>query len=124
MNDTLSKLKTFFQKLAAHIPTYLPIGMTEFNAWAESIFKLYSWPDNDSMRFALAAMIINQGSTTVKRSKHYFYTALRASAAKEVAGGVFRDLKIKQFEAEKAAKKTAEATALSVVPSDVSAIQN
>lgn len=83
-------------KLLAFIPTRLPVGMTEFETWSSSIITMYGWPDNDSMRFALAAMIINLGATQARVSKRYFGLSLHTACSKQVAGQVFHDLKIKQ----------------------------
>ena len=107
-------------KLAYLIPSPVPVGMSEFDAWSKSIIDVYGFPDNDSIRFALATMIMHSGPTSANVSKHYFSLCVKASMAKQIAGGQFQAMKQRQIEAQ----KLAEATAPPVVAPDVQPIQN
>lgn len=122
MTTFLNKFKLFFTKIYFLFPTPLPIGMAEFDTWAKSILTTYGWPDNDSFRFTLAAMVVNQGQTTKYKSKHFFSLAIHSAAAKQIAGEYFRQLKERQMAEAKAAAaaKSVEATTLSVVGSNES----
>lgn len=106
MNRILSFIKTLFASIANRIPTKLPQGITEFEAWASSIIQHYKMPDNDSIRFALAVSILHLPSTASHMPKHFFGKTLLKGAASQVAGGVMQDLKDKQ---------KAEATAAALV---------
>lgn len=99
----------FFKRLMAYLPTNLPVGMTEFNDWSDSIIALSGkYADEDSMKWALATMVLHGDASSGRLSKIYFVHRLRKTAANQVASAVFQDIKLKQ---EAAAKQTAEATA-------------
>ncbi len=98
-------------RILAYIPTPLPIGVTEFNAWAGSVLALTPLPDNASTRFALASTVPHQPHTKYLIPRIYFARLLMKSAANQVAFDVMEDLKAKQ-EQQIAAQKQAEATAL------------
>lgn len=85
MSTTITKVKNFFQKLLDRVPTRLPNGMTEFETWSKSIIDTYGFPDNDSVRFMLAAMIMHLGQTDAYKPKRYFALSGLAAASKEIA---------------------------------------
>lgn len=94
-----------FKKIAARFDTKLPVGMTEFNEWADSIIDLAGeFADRDSMKYALASNVIHMKHTADAAPKAYFVAVLRKAAANQVASAVFQDIKIKQEEAIKAAQ--------------------
>ncbi len=115
IKDTVKKLiasaSKAAQRLLAFIPTPLPIGVAAHEKWVASILSMYSFPDNDSTRFAVATMILNLGPTAGYLPKRYFGLAIRAGAAKQIASHFYVTLKEKQKAEEAAAKKQAEATA-------------
>lgn len=113
MTKFLNKCKLYFKKFLYLFPSPLPIGLTEFDNWAKDVLTTYGWPDNDSFRFALASMIINQGPAKCSRSKYYFSKVVHAAASKQVAGDVFYSLKMKQKAEALAQNKLAEAAATS-----------
>jgi hypothetical protein len=123
MNNFLAKTKVFFQKLRARFPSPVPQGVEEFENWAKSIIDLYGFPDNDSVRFAVATMILHSGPSAAYVPKHYWATMIKAGAAKQVASQVFQDIKTKQQAAQLAAAKPAEATATPVASNDAHPIQ-
>jgi thiamine pyrophosphate-dependent acetolactate synthase large subunit-like protein len=106
-------MKLLVKRLLSYLPTKLPVGLTEFHAWADSIIELSGkYADEDSLKFALASMILHIDAKVASISKNYFVNNLRKVAANQVAGQVFQDIKTKQQEAQKAAEqKPAEATA-------------
>lgn len=107
MNKTLQKL---INKATSYVPTKLPVGMAEFNTWADSIIELSGkFADEDSMKYAIASNLMHLPHTTSSVPKNYFVKALRKAAANQVASQVFMYLKIKQQEA--AAVAQAEVTA-------------
>lgn len=107
MKATLQKLWLQFLGL---FPTALPTGVTSFNAWADSFSETYEMPTQDktSIRYTLATIIMHLGEQAAFRSKFFFFLTVKAAAAKQVAGQVFYDIKVKQKEAEAAAKAAAE----------------
>ncbi len=108
---TLTKLKRYFRLLNAYLPTKLPQGLTAFNEWADDIIDLYGFPNNDSMRFAVAATVVHLREGRAYVSKRYFGLILMKGAATQVAGQVMQDLKAKQRAAE-------ATTSLSVVANE------
>lgn len=119
VNLTL-KVKNAYQWVRDFFPSPLPQGMAEFDKWALSLQATHELPTaslND-VRYVLATLIINSGALTASKPKYYFVKALRAGAAKQVAGAVFQDIQIKQKAAVEAAK-LAEATAKQPVASHV-----
>lgn len=103
MKQVLPKLQHVLQHCLAFIPSKLPQGVTEFEAWSKHIINLYQMPDNDSIRFALAAGIMHLPSTAAYRPKRYFGTTLIKGAANQVAHQIIQDLKDKQKKEEQAA---------------------
>lgn len=89
----------------------LPVGMTEFNEFATRIIsKAGQFADEDSMRFALASILIHADAKYGSLPDSYFVDRLRKSAANQIASQVFQDVKAKQAAALEAAKNQAEAT--------------
>lgn len=115
MNEIFQRVGKFFQRLLARFPTAVPMGVSDFNDWADSIINLYGFPNNDSVRFALATIIMHLGPTAAYKSKHYFAVTIKAAAAKQVAGQVFQDLKAKQ-QAKQEADKAAQTQPQAEVP--------
>ena len=110
----LNRLRLALKRVLAKMPTRLPQGLTEFEAWVNDIYELSGTVMTlDSARFALATTIINLPPTANRRPKSYFVQVLQKGSASEVAAYVFHDIKQKQkaaFEAaqQEAMKKTAE----------------
>lgn len=103
-------MKLLMKRILSLFPTNLPTGMTEFNAFADSIIELSGkYADEDSMRFAVASMIIHLGPQKGSAPKNFFVRSLRKSAANQVASQVFQDIKLKMTEQQ--AKQQAEAEA-------------
>lgn len=105
MNNKIKAVKRFLAYLAGFFPSAVPIGRTDFDTWATSIIDTYQFPDNDSVRFALASIVMHMGPTSAYKPKYYFALVIKAGAAKQVAASVFQDIKNKQV-AEAAAKSS------------------
>lgn len=105
-----SKLLKVLRKIRSFIPESLPIGRTAFDEYCQEVIELSSSPDNDSVRFTIAAMITNLGHLDCYLPKNYFVKALKMAMAKQVASTVFIEIKTKDTErrkAEEAAAKSA-----------------
>jgi len=102
----------------------LPVGMAEFNAFAERIITAAGqFADYDSMKWALANMILHADNNKAAFSDQYFIDRLRKAAANQVASAVFQEIKTKQAEAaaqklQEEQSKTVEATTALEVVSD------
>ena len=107
MVNKLSQVTRFFKQFRGLFPSPLPTGATTFDAWAEDIQGTYTLPtqDRDSILFSFSTMIMHLGPTVAAKPRYYFVLALRAAAAKQVAGQAFQDIKTRQREA--AAKQEA-----------------
>ena len=103
------KLQLAVKRYKAKRPSKLPVGMAEFEVWAESFHELYKMPteDRDSVKFVLANTILTLGPQEISKSKEWFYKTLTAGAIKQIAGAVFYDIKTKQkAAANEASNKT------------------
>lgn len=108
----MTQLPLAVKRVLSYLPTNLPVGLSQFNTFADSIIELAGpYADQDSMRFAVASMIIHLPAGTAAVPKNYFVKSLRKSAANQVASQVFQDIKTKQAAQLEAAKKQAEDTA-------------
>ena len=126
MNRYLTMLARLLRQIAGLFPTAIPQGVTEFNAWSESIINTYNiQADPDSIKFALATMILHSGPTTAYKPKFSYFLMIRAGMAKQVAGAVFQDIKTKQQERIKAEQLAAQTPTTAVVPASttVSSVQ-
>lgn len=110
-------MKLFVKRILAYFPSRLPVGMTEFNTWADSIVELTGpLADKTSMMFALASILIHADSKHGALPKKYFVDRLIKSAANQVASQIFQDIKAEQ-ELQKQ-QLTAEATPVESVASN------
>ena len=99
------------EQTEAEIERPLPVGLTEFNAFAARIIaQAGAFADEDSMKFALATSIIHADASKGSLPDSFFINRLRKAAANQVASQVFQDIKAKQQAAQEAAKQQAEAT--------------
>jgi len=118
-------MKKRLLKLARQVlglfPTNLPVGITEFNEWADSFVETYDLPttDKDTIYHTLAAIVINSGSQVHRRSKYFCYVTIKAGAAKQIAGAVFSEIQHKRRAeaAKEEAAKNANTKELSIVKS-------
>ncbi len=129
MSMFLAKVKRIVNQIKGLIPSTLPQGTREFEAWLKSLRSTYDLPtsDVDSIKNAVCTMIMHFGPTEARKAPYYFVKALRAGAAKQIAYDQFQAVHAKKAAQQKAAqdkakqeaeatanKQHAEATALSV----------
>ncbi len=115
----MKQLRFALRYLLAFIPEKLPVGTTSMETFMLDIIDLAGqYADVDSMRFAIASMLIHAPANYGMLSKHYFIVRLRKSAANQIASQVFQEIKTKQAELEAKAKQEAEATATNKAASD------
>lgn len=122
MSTYLTKINQFLIKVRNAFPAPLPRGMEEFETWSNALIVTYDLPDNDSIKFALATMILHLGPTECDKPKRYFARAVLKGMAAQVASAVMYNLKEKQ-KAEEAAK-LAVVTANGQATSDVITVSN
>jgi hypothetical protein len=117
MSKLFHSAKRLLRKLFFYLPSALPRGMSEFEGWAKDIIDTYQLPDNDSVRFALATMILHSGQTEAFKPKRYFALTALKGMSSQVAHGAMQELKEKQARliAEEQ-KSKAEATASQAPP--------
>jgi hypothetical protein len=105
-------MKHVIKRILSKFPTDLPVGLTEFNKWADSIIELSGeYADRDSMRFAIASQVIHLPHTVSSKPKDYFVRAMRKAAANQIASAVFQEIKLAQQKEQEEVKKLAEVTA-------------
>lgn len=106
--NLLTRFKRYWTLRQFEKPTPLPRGMAEFNDWAQSIIEVYGLPDNDSVRWGLATMIMHLDVSKQKDDrvpKAYFAKLCWIGASKQVAGAVFVEIKEKAEAASKVASE-------------------
>ena len=117
----MTKATRYFKQLASYVPTTLPIGMAEFDTWADSIIDLAGqFADSESMKFAIATMVIHLGPQRSVVAKNYFVRSLRKTAANQIAHARLYEIKLKQQKAaeEMAAQEKAANDAPKETPSE------
>lgn len=98
--------------LVKEIEKPLPVGMTEFNEFADRIISLAGkFADEDSMKWVLASSILHADAKKSRFSDQYFIDVLNRAAANQVASGVMQEIKERKAKQEAEAKQQAEATA-------------
>lgn len=102
-------MKLIARRLLSYLPESLPVGTTQFDTFADDVIELAgNYADRDSMRFAIASMLIHAPAHKGALSKHYFVVRLRKSAANQIASQVFQDIKQEQDQKQKAASEAAK----------------
>jgi hypothetical protein len=94
--------------LMSFLPSPLPVGMTEFETWAQSIRDiagpgLENVPQ-DQFRWVLSSAIQHLKHTESSVPKRYFVHVIRKGAATQIAGAVFMEVKLSQEKAMAEAK--------------------
>lgn len=98
----MNKIRLLLKQIMGYIPELLPVGKTEMHKFMDDIIEISGqFADRDSMKFVLANMIQGLGNNTARVSKQYFANAMRKVAANQVAGDIFRDIKLAQEELKK-----------------------
>ena len=83
MNDEVSLIVEQMNE-----PRALPIGMTEFEAWADRIILGAMLPEGvgrDGLIFTLSSMILSLGPTESHKPDAHFIHGLRKAAANQIA---------------------------------------
>lgn len=88
--------KTARRVLFSRVKHRLPIGADEYLTFCEHFFGMYDIPDNASMRYAIATMIMHLQPDRCVASFHFFAVALYKAMANEVAYQFMQDQKTKQ----------------------------
>lgn len=122
----LKCLISLFQRFFCLFPSPLPIGLTAFNKWTASIIRVYNLPDNDSIRFSLATMVLHAPPQACYKRKEFFGRSALKAMSNQVCHSVMEDLKAKrdalvkqlELEAEIEKQNQAAATAPEVVASE------
>lgn len=116
----LKKLKQALNKVLGFIPTKTPVGVTEFNSWAQSIIDTYApAADDRSVKFALCAMLMRLDPTAAYKSKRFFALCLHKGAAAQVAAYMMQDIKNTQEAELKALQEASEKAATLSLVKDV-----
>ncbi len=106
MKSVLTRVKKQASRARGHFPSPLPVGMAEFDSFANSIFDAYNLPNMPSYRHAIATMIMHLPPTQSRVPKKYFAASIKKAQSNEVAYQVIQDSKA----AEKAFNEAREAT--------------
>ncbi len=95
---------------AIHEPRALPMGVKEFHEWSERIISgaLVPGATEDSLKFALAEMIMHMPPTESHQADIVFIHRLRKGAANQVAFQMMHELKKKRDDLKRIEELAAE----------------
>jgi hypothetical protein len=118
------RLKRYLKLFLGLFPTALPIGASQLNQFCADIFGLYVIPDLPSYRLAISTMILHLGPQEAYKSRFWFFRAIRAAQAKEVAYQlVAEDREARNLEERKAKQAVYDAKQAFTVSPEVTAQQ-
>jgi hypothetical protein len=97
----------YLNKFLGLFPAPLPQGVPAFEEWVDALMSTYSLPTSskDDVKFVIAGEILRFGPLKHRCSKYRMVRAIRAVAAKQIAGNAFQEIKQRQFAAQKAANE-------------------
>lgn len=111
-------MKKLLHKLVHFFPSRLPIGLTEFNTWADDIIDTYGAPKNDTSKWALATAIMHLDASNAYKPKRYFGKVMIKGMCNQIVYAFMADVKAKQqADLEAANAAAAEASKSAEVPS-------
>lgn len=89
------KVKRLIKQVRALFPSKLPVGMSQFESWADSFSDTYNLAtqNQDAIRFVLATSMMHLSPTAAFKSKYYFYLLLETAASKQIASAAFTKIK-------------------------------
>lgn len=91
------------KKILSYYPFQLPVGMTEFNAFADDIVELAGpIADRDSLVWVTSNEIMRMPPGKCRASKNQFVRLLRKYAANQIAAAKVLEIKASQEEKAKA----------------------
>ncbi len=96
MKQLVSKLLRIATLLASHVPSRLPENDVEHAAWAGSVLSIAGYPDNDSLRCALATMILHLDASRTRASKQSFIKQIKRSIANQAAYNAMSEFKARE----------------------------
>jgi hypothetical protein len=99
------KVQRFANKTLGLFPTKLPLGMTDFDRFCDSIFDTYELPNDPSYKHAIASMIMHLGPTVASKPKRFFALSVQKAMANQIAYQNIQLLKKNEATTEKAANE-------------------
>lgn len=94
-------MKRIINNLAAKLPSRLPRSQEEHQEWASSIIALSELEDSETLRHALASLIMHLSPVTTSCPKAYFVRSLQKAVVNDVAFNVLQQLKQKAIEEQR-----------------------
>lgn len=120
----MKRLNEVLELILSFLPRRLPVGMTEFDKFADRIIRLSGeFADRDSMKFAIASQVIHLGPQKAYVADRFFIKSMVKAAANQVASQAFQDIKQKQDAARKAAEEKAKAAATTELSQVVESVE-
>lgn len=118
-------MKRYVNFVLSFLPTALPVGMTEFNAWANNIVELTGpIADKDSLIWVASQEIMRMPPGKSRVPKRTFVNILRKFAANQLAAAKVNEIKeAQEADRQAALLKQAEDTAAKEVANGVQPTQ-
>lgn len=113
LKNTIRLVLNRLTRLRNLLPSKIPTGLTEFKKWSQSIVDVYEFPNNPSLHFTIATILlhhVNPSQDTVAKAR--IASKVRRGMANQLAVEVMRELKAEQdrLDKEAAAKQQAAST--------------
>ena len=112
---SLKSLKKALNIILSYFPTALPVGMTQYEAWLDSIVELTGpIADELSLKWVISNEIMRLAPGRDRVPKAFFVKSLRKYAANQIAAVKVLELKQQQETLSKQAEETAKKAVQSV----------
>lgn len=101
-------MKLAFKRLFSYVPTDLPVGLPQYNAWLNSIVELAGpIADEASIKWVISNEVMRMNSSRSRAAKNTFVRILRKYAANQLAAHTVNVLKAEE-DAKRAASQAAQ----------------
>ena len=106
----MKQFKFYLLLARSYFPTALPVGVTAFNKWADDIITLTGpIADEQSLKFAIATQVMHAPNDKSALPMQWFVRRILKTAANQIAGNAFQEIKTAQLAAQKAQEEVAKA---------------
>ena len=97
---SMQSMKTIVAKIKGMLPQKLPVGMTEFDKFADFIFTTYNLPALPSYKHAIAAQVMHLGPQTNYVAPRVFAKSIKKAMANQIAYEVIEKIRLDEKAAE------------------------
>jgi hypothetical protein len=88
-----ARIKQLVENVLSYLPSRLPQTDAQLDAFIRTTLALGAFPDNDSLRQAIATQIMHLGPLTTFKSKRYFVRMVQSAISKQTAYNLIADIR-------------------------------